>query len=31
MAGQVANLTQQDLADLAAFFSKQTGTLHVKR
>ena len=31
MAGQVANLTTQDMADLAAFFSKQTGTLHVKR
>jgi len=31
MAGQVANLTQQDLADLAAYFSKQAGTLHVKR
>ena len=31
MAGQVGNLTQQDLADLAAFYSKQAGTLHVKR
>jgi cytochrome c553 len=31
MAGQVANLTQQDMADLAAFFSGQAGTLHVKR
>jgi cytochrome c553 len=31
MAGQVANLTQQDMADLAAYFSGQTGTLHVKR
>jgi cytochrome c553 len=31
MAGQVANLTAQDMADLAAFFAKQPGTLHVKR
>jgi cytochrome c553 len=31
MAGQVANLSAQDMADLAAFFSGQNGTLHVKR
>jgi cytochrome c553 len=31
MAGQVANLSPQDMADLAAFFSKQSGTLYVKR
>jgi cytochrome c553 len=31
MAGQVANLSPQDMADLAAFFSKQDGTLYVKR
>jgi cytochrome c553 len=31
MAGQVANLGPQDMADLAAFFSKQDGTLYVKR
>lgn len=31
MAGQVANLKEQDMADLAAFFSEQNGTLHVKR
>jgi cytochrome c553 len=31
MAGQVANLSAQDMADLAAFFSKQDGTLYVKR
>jgi cytochrome c553 len=31
MAGQVANLSPADMADLAAFFSKQNGTLHVKR
>jgi cytochrome c553 len=31
MAGMVGNLSAQDMQDLAAFFSKQTGTLHVKR
>lgn len=31
MAGQVASLKDQDLADLAAYFSQQPGTLHVKR
>jgi len=31
MAGQVASLKDQDLADLAAYFSSQDGTLHVKR
>ena len=31
MAGQVSGLSMQDLADLAAFFSSQTGSLYVKR
>jgi cytochrome c553 len=31
MGGQVANLKDQDMADLAAYFSEQNGTLHVKR
>jgi cytochrome c553 len=31
MAGQAANLKEQDIADLAAYFSEQSGTLHVKR
>jgi cytochrome c553 len=31
MAGQVANLSPEDMADLAAYFSGQEGTLHVKR
>jgi cytochrome c553 len=31
MGGQVANLSPQDMADLAAYFSSQSGTLHVKR
>ena len=31
MAGQVANLKDEDMADLAAYFSEQAGTLHVKR
>ena len=31
MAGQVANLKDQDMADLAAYFSQQSGSLYVKR
>jgi cytochrome c553 len=31
MAGMVGNLSNQDMQDLAAFFAKQSGTLHVKR
>ncbi len=31
MAGQVANLRPQDLADLAAFYASQKGALHVVR
>jgi cytochrome c553 len=31
MAGQVGALSAQDLADLAAYFSSQKGTLHVIR
>ncbi len=31
MAGQVANLSPQDMADLAAYFSGLTGSLHVVR
>ena len=31
MAGQVSGLSTQDLADLAAFFSNQKGSLHVIR
>jgi cytochrome c553 len=31
MAGQVTNLSAQDLADLAAYFSSQKGPLHVIR
>ncbi len=31
MAGQVANLKDQDMADLATYFSQQSGSLHVKR
>jgi len=31
MAGQVSGLSTQDLADLAAFFSSQKGSLHVIR
>ena len=31
MAGQVGGLSTQDLADLAAFFSSQKGSLHVIR
>jgi cytochrome c553 len=31
MGGQVGALSAQDLADLAAFFSSQKGTLYVKR
>jgi cytochrome c553 len=31
MAGQVSGLSPQDLADLAAYFSSQKGSLHVVR
>ncbi|HET7764037.1 MAG TPA: cytochrome c [Burkholderiales bacterium] len=31
MGGQVSALSAQDLADLAAYFSSQNGTLYVKR
>jgi cytochrome c553 len=31
MAGQVANLKPQDMADLAAFYASQKGALHVAR
>lgn len=31
MAGQVANLKPEDMADLAAYFSSQKGSLHVVR
>ncbi len=31
MAGQVGNLNPQDMADLAAYFSSQKGSLHVIR
>jgi len=31
MGGQVQALKDEDLADLAAYFSEQSGTLHVKR
>ncbi|MGB7543103.1 MAG: cytochrome c [Burkholderiales bacterium] len=31
MAGQIANLQPQDMADLAAFFSSQKSSLHVIR
>ena len=31
MGGQVGNLTSQDMADLAAFYSSQKGSLHVIR
>jgi cytochrome c553 len=31
MGGQVGALSAQDLADLAAYFSSQKGTLYVKR
>jgi cytochrome c553 len=31
MSGQVGSLTPQDLADLAAFYSSQAGSLHVIR
>ena len=31
MAGQVGGLSPQDLADLAAYFSSQKGSLHVVR
>jgi cytochrome c553 len=31
MGGQVGGLSAQDMADLAAYFSSQTGTLHVIR
>jgi cytochrome c553 len=31
MAGQVGNLTPQDIADLAAFYASQKGSLHVIR
>jgi cytochrome c553 len=31
MSGMAGGLNAQDMQDLAAFFSRQTGTLHVKR
>ncbi len=31
MGAQVGSLSQQDLADLAAFYSRQKGSLHVVR
>jgi cytochrome c553 len=31
MGGQVSGLSTQDMADLAAYFSSQTGSLHVIR
>ena len=31
MGGQVSGLTAQDMADLAAYFSSQNGSLHVIR
>ena len=31
MAGQVANLKPEDMADLAAYFASQKGSLHVIR
>ena len=31
MGGQVSGLSAQDMADLAAYFSNQKGTLHVVR
>ena len=31
MAGQVGNLSPQDIADLAAFYASQKGSLHVIR
>ena len=31
MGGQVGSLTSQDMADLAAFYSRQRGSLHVVR
>ena len=31
MSGQVGSLTPQDMADLAAFYSSQKGSLHVIR
>ena len=31
MGGQVGSLTSQDMADLAAFYSSQKGSLHVIR
>jgi cytochrome c553 len=31
MGGQVGSLTSQDMADLAAFYSSQRGSLHVIR
>jgi cytochrome c553 len=31
MAGQVANLSAKDLQDLAAFYARQKGSLHVIR
>jgi len=31
MGGQVGNLTAQDMADLAAFYARQKGSLHVVR
>ena len=31
MGGQVGSLTSQDMADLAAFYSRQKGSLHVIR
>jgi cytochrome c553 len=31
MSGQVVNLNSQDMADLAAFYSRQKGSLHVIR
>lgn len=31
MSGQVGGLSAQDMADLAAYFSSQTGSLHVIR
>lgn len=31
MGGQVSGLTAQDMADLAAYFSSQPGSLHVVR
>jgi len=31
MGGQVGSLNSQDMADLAAFYSSQKGSLHVVR